>query len=157
MLMQKKVCTTKISFVITFVMSESDLSPVFVHVFLPDIFPTDTYEIVTEKENCKLEMNVGFHFASTLRSAVSSGDAGSAARARRLAQDFSSLSSSLPLNYSSSVFVRCDEERLDIMKVEWLLSDVHMTSTKISIHRCSCDFYEIAFYRYTWLLGYCYL
>ena len=62
-------------------------------------------------------MNVGYHFASSLRSAVNSGDGGSPARARRLAQEISSLASSLPLNYSSSVFVRCDEERLDIMKV----------------------------------------
>ena len=78
---------------------------------------TDTYEMVTEKDNGKLEMNVSYHFASTLRSAVTSGDPGSAARARRLAQEISSLASSLPLSYSSSVFVRCDEERLDIMKV----------------------------------------
>lgn len=45
-------------------------------------------------------------------------DANSAARARRLAQEAVTLSTSLPLSSSSSVFVRCDEERLDIMKVE---------------------------------------
>lgn len=44
-------------------------------------------------------------------------DANSAARARRLAQEAVTLSTSLPLSSSSSVFVRCDEERLDIMKV----------------------------------------
>lgn len=45
-------------------------------------------------------------------------------RARRLAQEVSSLSTSLPLSSSSSVFVRCDEERLDVMKV-YFFSHVH--------------------------------
>jgi baculoviral IAP repeat-containing protein 6 len=39
------------------------------------------------------------------------------ARSRRLAQEITSLASSLPLSTSSSVFVRCDEERMDLMKV----------------------------------------
>ncbi|EDO28085.1 predicted protein, partial [Nematostella vectensis] len=76
----------------------------------------DTCEIVPE-DGSKLEFVVGYHFASALRSAVSSGDPGSPARARRLAQEISSLSTSLPLSSSSSVFVRCDEDRLDVMKV----------------------------------------
>ena len=38
-------------------------------------------------------------------------------RSLRLAQEVTSLSTSLPLSPSSSVFVRCDEERLDVMKV----------------------------------------
>ncbi len=45
------------------------------------------------------------------------GEVNNAARARRLAQEAVTLSTSLPLSYSSSVFVRCDEERLDVMKV----------------------------------------
>ena len=39
------------------------------------------------------------------------------ARARRLAQEAVTLSTSLPLSYNSTVFVRCDEDRLDLMKV----------------------------------------
>lgn len=35
----------------------------------------------------------------------------------RLAQEFGTLSSSLPLSLDSSIFVRIDEERLDVMKV----------------------------------------
>jgi baculoviral IAP repeat-containing protein 6 len=38
-------------------------------------------------------------------------------RAKRLAQETVTLSNSLPLSFSSSVFVRCNEERLDVMKV----------------------------------------
>ena len=38
-------------------------------------------------------------------------------RTRRLAQEMATLSNSLPLSLSSSVFVRCDEERLDVMQV----------------------------------------
>jgi len=38
-------------------------------------------------------------------------------RVKRLAQEAVTLSTALPLSYSSSVFVRCDADRLDIMKV----------------------------------------
>lgn len=38
-------------------------------------------------------------------------------RTRRLAQEIVTLSNSLPLSLSSSVFVRACEERLDVMKV----------------------------------------
>lgn len=38
-------------------------------------------------------------------------------RTRRLAQEIVTLSNSLPLSSSSSVFVRACEERLDVMKV----------------------------------------
>lgn len=58
-----------------------------------------------------------------MRSAIANGtDSGSSDRARRLAQEAAALSNSLPLSASSSVFVRCDEERLDIMKVHHKLS-----------------------------------
>ncbi|KAK3718781.1 hypothetical protein QZH41_014030 [Actinostola sp. cb2023] len=77
----------------------------------------DMYEIVSEEDNDRLEFTISYHFASTLRSATSNGEMGSPARARRLAQEITSLSTSLPLSSSSSVFVRCDETRLDIMKV----------------------------------------
>jgi hypothetical protein len=84
------------------------------------IFFPDMYEIVSdnEEDNDRLEFTLSYHFASTLRSATSNGEMGSPARARRLAQEITSLSTSLPLSSSSSVFVRCDETRLDIMKVQ---------------------------------------
>ena len=78
---------------------------------------SDTHELVTENDDGKLVFNCPYHYASTIRSTMSSGDFGSPARARRLAQEIASLSTSLPLSFSSSVFVRSDESRLDVMKV----------------------------------------
>lgn len=62
-------------------------------------------------------------------------DANSAARARRLAQEAVTLSTSLPLSSSSSVFVRCDEERLDIMKVEKQLCPFPSSATQVLVER----------------------
>lgn len=70
--------------------------------------------MVSEDEDGKLGFKVNHHYMSQVKNAT---DAHSAARARRLAQEAVTLSTSLPLSSSSSVFVRCDEERLDIMKV----------------------------------------
>lgn len=71
-----------------------------------------------EKDDGKLEFDSGgYHFASSIRSAATGGGSGGMIRARRLAQEVSSLATSLPLSGSSSVFVRCDKERLDVMKV----------------------------------------
>ncbi|XP_015750593.1 PREDICTED: baculoviral IAP repeat-containing protein 6-like, partial [Acropora digitifera] len=82
------------------------------------VFPTGTHKIVLEKDGGKLEFDSGgYHFASSVRSVASSGGSGGMVRARRLAQEVSSLATSLPLSFSSSVFVRCDKERLDVMKV----------------------------------------
>lgn len=78
-------------------------------------FLLDTFEMVSEDEDGKLGFKVNYHYMSQVKNA---NDASSAARARRLAQEAVTLSTSLPLSSSSSVFVRCDEERLDIMKVE---------------------------------------
>ncbi|XP_077994932.1 dual E2 ubiquitin-conjugating enzyme/E3 ubiquitin-protein ligase BIRC6-like isoform X2 [Glandiceps talaboti] len=74
----------------------------------------DTYEMITEDSSGKLNFNVSHRYASNIKSA---GDVSNAARARRLAQEAVTLSTSLPLSASSSVFVRCDEDRLDVMKV----------------------------------------
>ncbi|KAI5102813.1 baculoviral IAP repeat-containing protein 6 isoform X13 [Silurus meridionalis] len=74
----------------------------------------DTFEMVSDDEDGKLVFKVNYHYLSQVKNA---SDANSAARARRLAQEAVTLSTSLPLSSSSSVFVRCDEERLDIMKV----------------------------------------
>lgn len=70
--------------------------------------------MVSEDDDGKLGFKVNYHYMSQVKNA---NDANSAARARRLAQEAVTLSTSLPLSSSSSVFVRCDEERLDIMKV----------------------------------------
>ncbi|KAM3606446.1 uncharacterized protein V6R79_016382 [Siganus canaliculatus] len=74
----------------------------------------DTFEMVSEDEDGKLMFKVNYHYMSQVKNA---SDSNSAARSRRLAQEAVTLSTSLPLSSSSSVFVRCDEERLDIMKV----------------------------------------
>lgn len=76
--------------------------------------PADTFEMVSEDEDGKVMFKVNYHYMSQVKNA---NDTNSAARSRRLAQEAVTLSTSLPLSSSSSVFVRCDEERLDIMKV----------------------------------------
>lgn len=58
------------------------------------------------------------HYEMSVRQG-SSAASGNNARTRRLAQEAVTLSTSLPLSASSSVFVRCDEERMDVMKVCW--------------------------------------
>lgn len=78
------------------------------------LFP-DTFEMVSEDEDGKVMFKVNYHYMSQVKNA---NDTNSAARSRRLAQEAVTLSTSLPLSSSSSVFVRCDEERLDIMKVK---------------------------------------
>ena len=77
-----------------------------------------TFEFVSDgSDDGKVEFLVPFYFAEKLRTAVASGDFSYSSRARRLAQEIASLSTSLPLSFSSSVFLRCDENRLDLMKV----------------------------------------
>lgn len=78
---------------------------------------TDTFEMVSEDDDGKVMFKVNYHYMSQVKNA---SDSNSAARSRRLAQEAVTLSTSLPLSSSSSVFVRCDEERLDIMKVRQL-------------------------------------
>ena len=94
----------------------------------PSFFLSGTHKIVVEKDG-KLEFDSGgYHFASSVRSAGNGTGSGGMVRARRLAQEVSSLATSLPLSCSSSVFVRCDKERLDVMKV--------MTQKNVSHHNC---------------------
>ena len=73
----------------------------------------DTYELVID-EGSGIKFTSPHHYEALVKS---TGDVNNAARARRLAQEAVTLSTSLPLSYNSSVFVRCDEERLDVMKV----------------------------------------
>ncbi|XP_053681780.1 baculoviral IAP repeat-containing protein 6 isoform X2 [Sabethes cyaneus] len=73
----------------------------------------DTYEMIAETDN-GYRFTISHHFETNVRMA---GDRGHPGRVKRLAQETVTLSTSLPLSYSSSVFVRCDTDRLDIMKV----------------------------------------
>ncbi|XP_026296613.1 baculoviral IAP repeat-containing protein 6 isoform X3 [Apis mellifera] len=75
----------------------------------------DTYEMITENpEAGGYKFAVSYHFESTMRAA---GERSHPTRVKRLAQEAVTLSTALPLSYSSSVFVRCDADRLDVMKV----------------------------------------
>ncbi|CAG9531988.1 unnamed protein product, partial [Cercopithifilaria johnstoni] len=58
---------------------------------------------------------IPYHYENSLSSVGTSSSMGK--RTRRLAQEIVTLSNSLPLSLSSSVFVRACEERLDVMKV----------------------------------------
>ncbi|ESN99491.1 hypothetical protein HELRODRAFT_113622 [Helobdella robusta] len=73
----------------------------------------DTYKMVSESNNLPI-FTLPHHYESNVKAA---GDVNNPVRARRLAQETVTLSTSLPLSVGSSVFVRCDEERLDVMKV----------------------------------------
>ena len=80
----------------------------------------DTFEIVQEDEGI-IRFTMSHHYESNIKTA---GDINNPARARRLAQEAVTLSTSLPLSASSSVFVRCDEDRLDVMKVGLFLYEI---------------------------------
>jgi baculoviral IAP repeat-containing protein 6 len=81
-------------------------------------FFLDTYEMITEYSEGGYQFVVSYHFESNMRAA---GERSHPSRVKRLAQEAVTLSTSLPLSYSSSVFVRCDTDRLDVMKVRHLL------------------------------------
>ncbi|XP_063222017.1 baculoviral IAP repeat-containing protein 6 isoform X2 [Bacillus rossius redtenbacheri] len=74
----------------------------------------DTYEMIAECPEGGYQFVVSYRFESHVRAA---GERSHPSRVKRLAQETVTLSTSLPLSYSSSVFVRCDTDRLDIMKV----------------------------------------
>mgnify|MGYP001792943449 CR=1 FL=1 len=75
---------------------------------------TDTYRFV-DMSTSAVKLIHHHHYEMSIRQAnIASGNN---ARTRRLAQEAVTLSTSLPLSASSSVFVRCDEERMDVMKV----------------------------------------
>ena len=91
----------------------------FVRMNIACSFTSDAFELITEKEDGTLQFNVPYHYASVVRDVRSKdADMFNINRARRLAQEVASLSTSLPLSFSSTVFLRCDEQRLDIMKVK---------------------------------------
>ncbi|XP_033217381.1 baculoviral IAP repeat-containing protein 6 isoform X2 [Belonocnema kinseyi] len=76
----------------------------------------DTFEMLTENTDGGggYKFAVSYHFESNMRAA---GERSHPTRVKRLAQEAVTLSTALPLSYSSSVFVRCDADRLDVMKV----------------------------------------
>ncbi|XP_076164518.1 BIR repeat containing ubiquitin-conjugating enzyme isoform X2 [Ptiloglossa arizonensis] len=75
----------------------------------------DTYEMIAENpESGGYKFAVSYYFESNMRAA---GERSHPNRVKRLAQEAVTLSTALPLSYSSSVFVRCDADRLDVMKV----------------------------------------
>ncbi|XP_063908314.1 baculoviral IAP repeat-containing protein 6 isoform X4 [Zophobas morio] len=73
-----------------------------------------SYEMISELPEGGLKFVVSHHFESN---AKSTGEQSHPARVKRIAQEAVTLSTSLPLSYSSSVFVRYDTSRLDVMKV----------------------------------------
>lgn len=75
--------------------------------------------MVTEcEEGGGFRFVVSYHFEPNMRAA---GDRSLPSRVKRLAQETVTLATSLPLSYSSSVFVRCDADRLDVMKVNLII------------------------------------
>ena len=84
------------------------------------IISAGTYKIVTEKVDGSLHFNVPYYYASSVQPAASaqSNTFYSSARSRRLAQEVATLSTSLPIEFGSTIFLRYDEERLDVMKVK---------------------------------------
>ncbi|XP_008195667.1 baculoviral IAP repeat-containing protein 6 isoform X2 [Tribolium castaneum] len=73
-----------------------------------------SYEMITELPEGGVKFAVSHHFENN---AKSTGEQSHPARVKRIAQEAVTLSTSLPLSYSSSVFVRYDTSRLDVMKV----------------------------------------
>ncbi|CAB3246353.1 unnamed protein product [Arctia plantaginis] len=74
----------------------------------------ETFEMIAECSESGFRFLVPYHFESAVRAA---GERVHPARMKRLAQEAATLATSLPLSYSSSVFVRTDADRLDVMKV----------------------------------------
>ena len=70
--------------------------------------------IINENSNGTYKAAIPYFYESSLNE---SGNFNNPNRAKRLAQETVTISNSLPISYSSTVFARCDEERLDVMKV----------------------------------------
>ena len=80
----------------------------------------DSYELLVESPDTVVgsRFTVAYHFENAVKAA---GERCHPNRMKRLAQEVATLTISLPLSLSSSVFVRCDTDRLDIMKVNRFL------------------------------------
>ncbi|XP_066259587.1 baculoviral IAP repeat-containing protein 6 isoform X2 [Euwallacea similis] len=73
-----------------------------------------SHDMIEEQIDGSIKFVVSYHFESM---AKATSDQSHPARVKRIAQETVTLSTSLPLSYSSSVFVRYDSSRLDVMKV----------------------------------------
>ncbi|CAH0552135.1 unnamed protein product [Brassicogethes aeneus] len=73
-----------------------------------------SYEMIKEQPDGGCKFVVSHHFESNARL---TGEQSHPTRVKRIAQEAVTLSNSLPLSFSSSVFVRYDTSRLDVMKV----------------------------------------
>ncbi|XP_045481363.1 baculoviral IAP repeat-containing protein 6 [Harmonia axyridis] len=73
-----------------------------------------SYEMIMELPEGGIKFVISHHFESN---AKATSEQSHPARVKRIAQETVTLSSSLPLSYSSTVFVRYDTSRLDVMKV----------------------------------------
>lgn len=106
----------------------------------------DTCTMVRERSDGSVTFVVP-HFHSTIvQQQHSAGAATSASRSRRLAQETVTLSTSLPLSESSSVFVRCDEDRLDVMKA--LITGASLPSSLLFLEKLPNTSSHVEFIRY---------
>jgi baculoviral IAP repeat-containing protein 6 len=96
--------------------SITSLNKTFIYCFL--LCVVAFYEMITEDEEggtgTGIRFTVPYHYESNVRSNWSRT---SASRLKRLAQESVTLSCSLPIAYGSAIFVRSDNDRLDVMKV----------------------------------------
>jgi len=60
-----------------------------------------------------IQSQVPYHFRTLVAAEQRAGDR---SRVSRILNDITTLSSSLPIEFGSSVFVRCDEDRYDVLK-----------------------------------------
>jgi len=63
-----------------------------------------------------------FSVAHTFAAKLLASNDSNAARVKRLAQESVTLSRALPLSFGSSIYIRCDTNRLDVMKVRGVRS-----------------------------------
>ena len=115
---------------------------ILIYYFVNNAFLPDTYEMteVDPVDEAKFRFTVPYHYSSQI---ISNTTTTTPDRARRLAQEIASLSTSLPLSSSSSVFLCCDEERLDVMKVCTCFSHV-ITSSSLSSSISSLSFSSLS-------------
>jgi len=98
--------------------------------------------IVEEEETAGIRFTVSHFYDSSIRT---SWTRSAPARLKRLAQESITLSTSLPIAYGSTIFVRCDTDRLDVMKVRFgLIIDIGFGS--IILLKVGVNLYRIDFH-----------
>ena len=97
------------------ILIKNEAVPVNHHYCLFSLRLPGFYDMIAEDEETGgIRFTVSHHYEGNVRNNWSRN---SPARLKRLAQENVTLSTSLPLAYGSTIFVRCDTGRLDIMKV----------------------------------------